>query len=295
MNRIWNILSTRRLDEGEAAGSGGGSAADGAGKPDAGAGQPAADDKPPTPAAPDPVARRNADFDKYKWDDNLRGVASQYLDHFAELDAAQQATLIELGLSAQRRAAEGNPPERGEGAKGRKAAVTPAADDDATGQSSEVKALEKQIAAQQAKLDELLGAKRREEAARQTAAQKNTWKAEVEAALKDVPALEKLMSSPARRRAMTAQALGYVAEYQEEHGGSRTKALKAFLKDMTELAADSAGVAVSEWLERKAADQGAASSDGEGRPPAQTSFKPAPANLESGQTLARALAATGGR
>ena len=282
MNRIETSYPTVTYEAG--AGPGGGAPAAGETKPAAGETKPAAGETKPAAetktAAPDAHAAaaqaRQEAFDRYRLSDDGRQLANELLDEFEELDPAQRASLIFNAKRAQANAAAA-PAEKTPARK-----TAPAAAPEAEAEAPDPIRQRQENAEQRiARLEAELDGARQEK--RQAAEQKE-WATTVEAALKDVPALEELTAKAKHRAALTAAALGYVATNMRQHG-SRAKALKAFIDDQVELLADAAGMSTKSWLERKIESRAAASADGGGRPPAETLPKYDPKDLESGKVL----------
>ncbi|MDD4888346.1 MAG: hypothetical protein PHU85_00315 [Phycisphaerae bacterium] len=227
-------------------------------------------------------AQRAAAYDQYGCTDAMRAQGERLavkLDKMNPVERLEATALWEAEVARRAAAAA-------DGADGKKKSAPAAEDVDDDPVLTRLKAAE-------AKLERLEGAKANEDRAALEAKNKAAWQAEVKETLADAPAFAKLADDPKRLRSLSAQALGYVAEYIAEHGGSKKAALKAFIDERTELAAEAANQTVAEFVKRKTADRKATGERGGGRPPAETIVPSTAAELRSGAAKQKAAALLG--
>jgi len=221
---------------------------------------------------------RAPDYDRYQLSDAERAEADKLLDGFDHLDAAQKAALIRSGVEAERarrdptrKAAESPPAEAAEGEDAR---------------DKEIRLLKEKDAERTRREGETAAMARVRE-------QREQWQTEVVASLKENAALAEFAEDAADARAMAAEAMGYVADNLGEHGNSRAKALKAWESQLVKRLAKARGMGVTEFLESKTKARITQAETGGGRPPAQTTTPPTPADLASGKILEAAARTTG--
>jgi len=229
-------------------------------------------------AAPAAGRPRGTDYDRYQLSDAERAEADRLLDGFDRLDHTQRAALIRSGVEAER-ARQGAQPA------GKTPPAEPAGEIEDP-RDKEIRLLKEKDAERTRREGETAAMARARE-------QREQWQTEVVAELKDNAALAEFVEDPVDARALAAEAMGYVADNLGEHGNSRAKALKAWTNQVVKRLAKARGMGVTDFLESKVKARAAQTETGGGRPPAQTTTPPTPADLVSGKIL-EAVARTAG-